>query len=525
MCFRDELGGIYQDEAFAPLFSQRGQPAEAPWRLALVTIMPYVEGLPDRQAADAVRSRIDWKYALNLELTDPGFDHTVLCEFRARLIAGSAEHLRLDTLLQVCRERRLLKARGRQRTDSTHGLATIRALNRLECVGETLRYALNSLAVVAPVWVRTQCPPDWVERYGTRVEEYRLPSGKTERVAVAEQIGADGHALLAAIYAADTPTWLREVPAVQTLRQVWVQQYYLEGQCLRWRTPDTDGVPPAHLFIPSPYDLEAHYGHKRHTQWVGYKVHVSETCDDDAPHLITHVETAAAPTADTETLPDIHQALQGKDLLPQTHLVDTGYIDADLLVTTPKDYAVDLCGPPRGNYHWQAQAATGFAARDFTIDWSRQQVTCPAGHTNSSWRPTADRRGNAVITVQFAVHDCRPCPQRAQCTRAVLGRRTLTLRPYEQFHALQRARERQQTEEYATVYAQRAGVEGTLSQGVRAFGLRRARYVGALKTHLQHVLTAVAMNFVRLGAWLAGTPLAKTRKSAFVRLMAQPIAA
>ena len=152
-------------------------------------------------------------------------------------------------------------------------------------------------------------------------------------------------------------------------------------------------------------------------------------------------------------------------------------------------------------------------------------MTCPAGHTSSSWRPPADRRGNAVLTAQFAVHDCRPCPQRAQGTRAVLGRRTLTLRPYEQFHALHRARARQQTAEYATVYAQRAGVEGTLSQGVRAFGLRRARSVGALKTHLQHVLTAVALNFVRLGAWLAGTPLAKTRKAAFVRLMAQPIAA
>ena len=131
MHMRDELGAIYEDAAFASLFSTRGQPAEAPWRLALVTIMQYAEGLSDRQAADAVRSRIDWKYALNLELTDPGFDPTVLCEFRARLITGHAEQLLLDTLLQRCRERQLLKARGRQRTDSTHVLGAIRALNRL----------------------------------------------------------------------------------------------------------------------------------------------------------------------------------------------------------------------------------------------------------------------------------------------------------------------------------------------------------------------------------------------------------
>jgi transposase len=185
MRMRDEIGAIYEDGAFASLFSTRGQPAEAPWRLALVTIMQYVEGLSDRQAADAVRSRIDWKYALNLELTDPGFDPTVLCEFRARLIAGKAEQLLLDAVLQRCRERTLLKARGRQRTDSTHVLGAIRALNRLECVGETLRHALNSLAVVAPEWLRSQSRPEWIERYGPRVAASRLPASKESQAAYA----------------------------------------------------------------------------------------------------------------------------------------------------------------------------------------------------------------------------------------------------------------------------------------------------------------------------------------------------
>src|SRR5215813_10882152 len=182
MRLRDEIGAIYEDTAFASLFSTRGQPAEAPGRLALVTIMQYAEGLSDRQAADAVRSRIDWKYALNLELTDPGFDSTVLCEFRARLIAGNAEQLLLDALLQRCRERQLLKARGRQRTDSTHVLGAIRALNRLECVGETLRHALNSLAVVAPEWLRGQSHSEWLDRYGSRVAGGHL-RGRGTRVA------------------------------------------------------------------------------------------------------------------------------------------------------------------------------------------------------------------------------------------------------------------------------------------------------------------------------------------------------
>src|SRR5881409_2288638 len=129
---RDTLGTFYDDQRFAGLFSDRGRPAETPWRLALVTVLQFAEGLADRQAADAVRSRIDWKYALGLELTDPGFDFSVLCEFRARLIAGRLEQGLLDAMLAQLRERGLLKARGRQRTDSTHVLAAVRAVNRLE---------------------------------------------------------------------------------------------------------------------------------------------------------------------------------------------------------------------------------------------------------------------------------------------------------------------------------------------------------------------------------------------------------
>jgi transposase len=217
---RDEFGAIFADDDFAALFPTRGQPAEAPWRLALVTIMQYAENLSDRQAADAVRSRIDWKYALSLELTDPGFDSTVLSEFRTRLVAGAAEQRLLDALLDVCRKRKWLKARGRQRTDSTHILARVRAVNRLEGVGETLRYALNSLAVVAPAWLPAHCQAEWVKRDGHRVDDYHLPTKQDERRAYAQMIGADGYALLDAIYAPHAPLWLREVPAVETLRRV-----------------------------------------------------------------------------------------------------------------------------------------------------------------------------------------------------------------------------------------------------------------------------------------------------------------
>jgi transposase len=234
MQMRDTLGPLYEDGQFAALFSQTGQPAEAPARLALVLVLQFAEGLSDRQAADAVRGRIDWKYALALELTDPGFDASVLSEFRTRLLQGGAEHLLLEPLLRRLADRDLLKARGTQRTDSTHILAAIRTLNRLELVGETMRYALNRLAVAAPAWLRTHIQPAWGDRYNHRVENYRFPKADTDRQQLAATIGADGFALLQAAYAPDAPSAVRWAPAVEVLRHIWLQQYYGGSHPPRW---------------------------------------------------------------------------------------------------------------------------------------------------------------------------------------------------------------------------------------------------------------------------------------------------
>src|SRR5947209_3987509 len=197
-------------------------------RLALVCVMQFLEGLSDRQAAEAVRRHLDWKYLLGLELSDPGFDHTVLVEFRQRLLSGNRDLLLFDLRLPRLREGGYLKARGRQRSDSTHVLAKIRCLNRVEGVGESFRAALNSLAVAAPDWLEGQMQAEWVDRYQYRVEDYRLPTGQQAREDYAVVIGRDGASLLSAIYAAEAPLWLREIPAVQTLRQVWVQNFYWE---------------------------------------------------------------------------------------------------------------------------------------------------------------------------------------------------------------------------------------------------------------------------------------------------------
>src|SRR4051812_44443399 len=292
----EELGSIYDDDQFASLFPTRGQPAAAPARLALVSVLQYVEGLSDRQAADAVRGRIDWKYALGLELTDSGFDHTVLSEFRSRLVQGQAELLLLDTLLDRCRERGLIRERGRQRTDSTHVLAAVRVLNRLERVGETMRAALNDLAVIAPDWLQALAPPEWYQRYGRRVENDHLPKTDVAREELARVIAADGERLLAAVDAATDQPVLAQLPTVLTLRRVWAEQSTGAPGQLRWR--DVKEMPSPAGLISSPSDTDARYSTQRGMEWVGYKVPFTETCDAERPHLIVNVETTPATTPD-----------------------------------------------------------------------------------------------------------------------------------------------------------------------------------------------------------------------------------
>src|SRR3954449_2508363 len=193
---RDELGTLFGDTDFADLYPRRGQPALSPWRLALVTVLQFREDLSDRRAADAVRARIDWKYLLGLELTDPRFDASVLSEFRSRLLAGDAEERLLERLLARCQALGLLKARGRQRTDATHVLTSVRVLNRLELLAESLRAALNELAAEAPEWLGEVAPASWYERYPRRIEDSRLPQKAEEREAYARTVGEDGFHLL-----------------------------------------------------------------------------------------------------------------------------------------------------------------------------------------------------------------------------------------------------------------------------------------------------------------------------------------
>lgn len=518
LILRDELGMLYRDSEYADLFVWRGQPAESPGMLSMVTVMQFAEGLTDRQAAEAVRGRIDWKYTLGLELTDPGFHHSVLGDFRQRVIEGGKEAQLLDGMLVHLKARGWVKARGRQRTDSSHVLAVVRQLNRLECVGESMRQALNDLAAVAPDWLLCPVTADWFDLYGARFEAYRLPKEQAEKEALQLRVGQDGYHLLRAIYEPSAPAWLRQLPAVQILRHVWIQQYYLADDQVHWRTDASLGLPPHKLLIQSPYDPEARNRTKRSTNWTGYAIHMTETCDAASPHLLTHVVTTQATTADVEVTGAIHQALADKDLLPAEHFVDTSYVDAPHLVSSQEKHHIDLVGPAPPDPSWQAKAQQGFDIACFAIDWQVQTVICPRGHASYSWRARQDEDGRDVIEVRFAKADCLACSAHSLCTRSQMNPRTLRLRPQAQHEALQQARQRQQTEAFKQAYRNRAGIEGTISQGMRRFELRRSRYVGLAKTHFQNVATAAAINVVRLVAWLQDTPVVHARQSRFAAL-------
>jgi transposase len=533
---RDELGELFADAEFAAAFADRGPQGWSPGRLMLVTVLQAAEGLTDRQAAEAVRDKLSWKFALGLGLTDTGFDASVLSEFRTRLVGHDLQTRVLDLMVARLSDKGLLKAGGKQRTDSTHVLAAVRLLNQIELVGESVRACLEAAAAAEPGWVELVLDTSWQRRYGARVDTWRMPSSKTARAALGNDFARDGHALLTAVWHPDTPVWLRELPAVDVLRPVLVQNTKVTTdrtgrEVVTLRDADTDGLPPGRSRIVSPYDTDARWGGKRDLLWCGFKLHVSESCDaeapaghldgggylDQAPNLITNVATTDASVPDTVMTEPIHQVLAGRGLLPGEHYLDSGYPSADLLVSSLSGYGIRLVTPMLADTSPQARAGQGFDRSGFTVNWDAQTVTCPQG-TSSTWWTPAVQRGTEVIVVKYAGEHCQPCPVKAKCTTAIRGGRQLTLRPEPVQQALDTARAEQDTTAWQARYARRAGVESTIAQATKATHTRRARYRGLAKTSLDHNVKAAALNLIRLDAWWNGEVLDPRRTSHLSRL-------
>jgi transposase len=545
---RDRLGEWLHDGDFVAAFGVRGRPGWSPSRLALVTVLQRAENLTDRMAADQVRMRLDWKYLLGLPLDDPGFDHTVLAGFRAKAAGAGLEAVPLDALLERLAADGLVKAGGKQRTDSTHVIAAVAALNRLELAGESVRAALEAVTAAHPGWTADVLHvSEWARRYGTPVTDWHPPASEKKQDELAVTYAKDGYALLSAVYDRKSPAWLAELPAVETLRQVLVQNYmviHANGrEVVRRRekisSPGEEGggLPPGRLRIASPYDTDARWGAKREEFWLGYKLHVSETCDDAPPcrcaqphpatskgcaglafpNLITHAATTDATVTDNAMTGTIDDALAARGLAPARHYLDSGYLSAALVLReAARNGGIALIGPLLADTSAQARAANGYARADFTIDYDARQATCPQGKTSASWSP-CKQRGSDAIVATFSPGDCGPCPARELCTSSRTKRRQLTVPPRDLAEAQAAARAAEKTRPFQADYARRAGVEGTMHQAA-SHGARRARYRGLAKTRLDHAFMAVALNLLRLHAYWNGRPLDRQRTSHLARL-------
>ncbi len=487
----EKLYEQYDEADYVDLYHTEGKPGLSPVDLALITAFQYLEGLSDRQAAEAVRVRLDWKYALHLPLDYEGFNFSVLSEYRGRVIDHHAEDRLFDHVLQQLYGLGLLKRRGRQRTDSLAVWTKVRSLNRLEQVVETLRLAVRALLKADPEWTRATVPPTWEEAYGTRCVADKL--SQEERQALYARVGADGQWLLERLHAEATPAVLCTLPEVEVLVTVWQQQFdILDGETVFRERGHYDGK----TYIETPHDPEARYSRKGPQEWVGDKLQVSETDDEDQPHLITDIAITSSVETDYEALEAIQDRLEARGLLPSEQFLDGGYVTVDNLVDSA-ERNVDLIGPARTDTTKQARMADGFTMDQFQVDLEAYTATCPAGQQAR----IGTKRGEKVV-FRFPRAVCAACPLRPRCCTGKGGR---SLKVSRHYAVLQAARARQETEEFKQLYRQhRGGVEGCLSALVRGHGMRVGRYIGRAKRNLQVLFTGVAVNLKRAARWLAG---------------------
>ena len=467
-----------------------------------------------------------FRSALGLELENPGFDNSVLSEFRGRLVEHEVSRLCFDKVLDRCRELGLVKSGGKQRTDSTHVVAAVRDLTHAELAGEAVRALAEALAAVAPDFLAESVDLAlWAKRYGPRACDWNWPRAKAERDALAEQFGRDGRELLTAIFAGRFRPWLRELPQVGLLCTVLRHNYLIEtgkngSEVMRRRT-EADGVPPAPLRLAGPHDPDARWAAKgKDLFWLGYKPHLTETCEDPnearTPNLITNVHTTVATTPDNSATVPIHQDLTVRGLAPAEHYLDSGYPSMPTLVAARREHDITMITPLLGDSSRQARTANGYSRDAFVIEYDSRTATCPQGQTSAHWNPQV-RDGIEKIHIAFPQRACRTCDVQPACTTSKARQRRITVYPRE-IHELQQAtRATQGSNEWRRLYQRRAGIEGTMNQAANSIGLRKTRYRGQKKVELEHYLGATAINITRLDAYFTHQPLDHTHTSRLIR--------
>ena len=483
----DRFDELFSAEAvFASLYETQGRGAIPPLLMALVTVFQMLEKVPDRMAAEWVVSRMDWKYGLHLPLGYTGFHFTDLYAFRQRLLEHAEERLVFDQVLKKLKGAGLIKGGGKMRTASTHELGIVERLSQFELVAESLRVALQAVITAAPEWAERALPESFCELYLHRQSEYGLSD--TQVKAKLLQTGKDAFWFVAPLDQS-APEAVRHLPEVEVLRTVLDQQF-----------PSGSGGPPAEKrptgksVIESPHEPEVRYGTKRGQGWLGYKLQATETCDADQPHLIMDLEPTGATNNDSPELPAIQARLKAQDTLPGEQYVDQGYMSGKLLVTSAEQ-GIALIGIPLED----RQGPSGFRQTDFDIHEAERQATCPEEQTSTYWRehPTPDETATE-IHIHFDGQRCQACRFFGLCTTSPRGR-SITLHPYRV--ALSARRAEAQTQAFRDKLHLRAGIEATISELVRAYRARYARYRGWSKLRLQAYFTAIALNLKRLSRW------------------------
>jgi transposase len=474
------------EDVFAPMYSYKGKAAVSPLLLALVTVLQAIERVPDRVAARYVVTRLDWKYALHLPLGYLGFDFTDLHAFRQRLLQHGQERVLFDAVVARLKEMGLIKERAKVRTDATHMVALLNRLSQLELVRETLRVALDALSGVVPVWVSEALPTAFSETYGERRNDYRLSQSQIAKQLL--EAGRDGFWLLGQIERS-APAEARALAEVEMLRTVLAQQFPQgpEGGPTKER-PAGRGV------IETPHDPEARGSKKRQKSWVGYKTHITETCDEGLPSVIVDTEVTDATEGDNDQLPEIQARLAERGIQPREQIVDQSYMSGPNLAQSA-ERGIDLVGRPEQDHG----APEGYRQADFQIDEEKKEAVCPAGHKSVLWseKPIGDGQ-RCRVRIRFASKTCSECPAFGVCTKSPRGR-SLTLNPYRDLLELYRARAN--TEEFKQEFCLRSHIEGSISELVRGYGAREARYRGRVKSRLQACFIATGANLKRTIRW------------------------
>jgi len=491
---REELAQCYEPE--------NGRPGIEPVVLLGVLIFQFMERVPDRQAVELVKYHLGWKLALNLKLGADGFHPTTLVHFRQRLLEAGKSGMAFGVVLKALQEEGFIAKRSRQRLDSTHILGAVARMSALECVRETLAVALDELEEKL---TKDQRPEFW-EELRERYVESKLDYKSAEETLQSKrrQAGADCLRLLE--WLEPLGAEVREAKGVALLRKVLSQQYEVQqsGQIEPVKV-HASGI------VQNPYDADVEWSAKGHgkekKEWKGYKIQVAETVasQEDQSSFIASVVTQRATESDDAGLPATLQKQKALGLgLPSELYTDGAYISGRA-IQEAKEAGWQLVGPAQPSAS-RVGLAKEYRIEAFDISITERKALCPDGKTSTNCsKLTEEKSGKVTYRFEFG-SQCHSCPHKAACVPSALPHRTILVGAYHE--ELQQRRRDQQSEEFQLRMHQRNAIEGTISELVRGYSLRHARYRGLVKVDLQNQLIATACNIKRWFRKLLGTDFA-----------------